>query len=190
MGGQQMSPEQMAAMELQQQGNGQYACGGKLYPTGGRLSDYAQYFPNMSYDELAKLIYDNNPDLWKVPYENDYMEYFGKKGWKEGEVIPYDAWLTALKNSNYNLHSWKDGFQWLLRTNDNNQKAEEQAILNALYANNPEAKNSGWTFANTPYRAYANVDFHDATSDVGNNGNKMVPETFYANDPAWGQLTE
>jgi len=55
---QQMSPEQMAAMELQQQQGGQYAYGGKLYPTGGRLSDYTQYFPSMYYDELAGLLYD------------------------------------------------------------------------------------------------------------------------------------
>lgn len=39
MGGQpQMSPEEMAAAELQQQQGGQYACGGKLYLTGGELA--------------------------------------------------------------------------------------------------------------------------------------------------------
>lgn len=58
------------------------------------------------------------------------------------------------------------------------------------YATHPEARNSGWTFNSNPYRTYANVDFHDATSAVGNNGNKMVAENFYANDPAWNQLTE
>jgi len=63
-------------------------------------------------------------------------------------------------------------------------------LLNIYYGLHPEAKNSGWTFNNTPYRTYANVDFHDATSEEGNNGNKMVSETFYANDPAWNQLTE
>lgn len=71
------------------------------------------------------------------------------------------------------------------RWSDYNNELQE-----IYYATHPEAKNSGWTFNSNPYRTYANVDFHDATSAVGNNGNKMVAENFYANDPAWSQLTE
>jgi hypothetical protein len=49
-----MSPEEMAAAELQQQSNGQqYACGGKLYMTGGELMQ-ALGFPE--FDE-------NNPPI-------------------------------------------------------------------------------------------------------------------------------
>jgi len=52
-----MSPEQMAAAELQQQDE-QYACGGKLYPNGGTLGKYTPYFQGMTVNDILGQIWD------------------------------------------------------------------------------------------------------------------------------------
>lgn len=86
-----------------------------------------------------------------------------------------DSFIKEMQNKTVNPEDWENA---------------EENLLNAYYSLHPEARNSGWRFDSNPYKTYANVNFHDATSAVGNNGNKMVAESFYTNDPAWSQLTE
>lgn len=72
MGGQQMSPEEMAAMELQQQGNGQYAYGGHLYPEGGKLRGI---------DLLSLLGYPSYQDAEEAGFNDPKM--FGLNSWED-----------------------------------------------------------------------------------------------------------
>ena len=82
-----MSPEEMAAMELQQQGNGQYAYGGKLYLTGGDLMGMfglntdseitkAGWTPEMFgisswYDEIPQTVVDEWVSKGSFPWSSD-----------------------------------------------------------------------------------------------------------------------
>jgi hypothetical protein len=76
MGGGQMSPEQMAAMELQQQQGGQYAYGGRLYLKGGPLGDYSKLFPNVT-DENVR-------DFWEMVWKSSSI---ANKNYKKDDFI-------------------------------------------------------------------------------------------------------
>lgn len=111
-------------------------------------------------------------DLLDLVWDTMSKEQKERNGYKSK-----DSFIEEMQNKTVNPEDWENA---------------EENLLNAYHSLHPEARNSGWTFNSNPYRTYANVDFHDATSAVSNNGsgNKMVAESFYANDPAWNQLAE
>lgn len=127
MGGQpQMSPEQMAAMELQQQGNGQYAYGGKLYPEGGPLGKYTPYFPNITMNEFLGQLYDSLTDYHRKEIGKTRDEFI-----KDNlEITPeelenYEGYLDEMywaahpeaKNSNWRFNSEDKAYRTYGSTN-------------------------------------------------------------------------
>lgn len=99
MGGGQMSPEQMAAMELQQQGNSQYAYGGKLYPAGGPLGRYSSYFTNMEINDILGQIWDqmsNKNGKTRDQFIEENKGLYGDAGWD-----PYKEQLLQIYYKNH-----------------------------------------------------------------------------------------
>ena len=109
--GQQMSPEEMAAMELQQQGGQQYAYGGKLYFTGGDLLSRFG-FPTISAAEKVGWL----PSMFGLSDWSDEVDMSvlralvqnGKAEWMKPEHqtkewIPNDNYRRAVSDFRYDM---------------------------------------------------------------------------------------
>lgn len=139
--GEQMSPEQMAAMELQQQGNSQYGCGGKLYLTGGELLKALGFKSTkdlpFTLKDLGINDWDDQVDPQKVQsiygkVTDPIVKHLIKNGWN-----PFDSALSNpdrwFENSAGEAINWGDAGQY--KTN-----GYDEAVLKAMAERYPHIK--------------------------------------------------
>lgn len=169
-----------------------FADGGRLYPDGGDLAEYAAYFPGMTYEQLAGLIYDNNKNAF---YEGAYDK---DRNFTAGKRMTRRQFLDEMRKSNYNLDTLLKNHGSALY-NDHGWSAGTKSdplsgyLLNAYYASNPEARNSRVTFS--PIAQWDPLVIQEAyraaSSDSKSNPDlyKAITEEAFTSDPAFAQLT-
>lgn len=115
-----MSPEQMAAIELQQQQSDQYACGGKLYLTGGELvkalgfkstKDLPFTLKDLGINDWSDEVNPQNAQSVYSKVTDPIIKHLIKNGWN-----PFDSVLNNpdrwFENSAGEAINWGDAGQF------------------------------------------------------------------------------